>query len=373
MSQNMHTKDFTTLPTFPPELYPTIVRFSHPEAGHNMRCLNRILSDVITQDHLVWGEFGWRWYHQGKKRCWVWAAKHGHLKVVEWLMVEEADDGHHRCWWEAGFVAVKFGRTEVVNALMGVSDAHERGRSAYNWYCGITEGETLDRDRVLQDEEIFDPEILPEWKEYLSVTGWQRWDVGIWSRCLLSWEWQLRFHLFVAARNGQVDMMKLLLQMGLPQERVAMMSGLYMPAAVHSGCLDAGKFLVDMGLYVYFAFDEAAKEGRLEMVEYCLPKWVEHPNLNDLSEMSFINAACGGHEEVVGLLLDRGIVDGNNIRFIGDEPEEIQETLINVALIQAAKNGHAATVRLLLNRGADAKAIALGGDGGAEVVEVLSA
>ncbi|KAJ3299523.1 hypothetical protein HK104_008620 [Borealophlyctis nickersoniae] len=386
--RNIHTGVFTTSPTLPAELYPPIVRRSHPEAGHNLRCLNRNLSNVITQDDLVWGEFGWRWYHQRRKRCWIWAAKHGHVKVVEWLMEEETEDEHQRCWWEAGFVAVKFGRTEVVNALMGVSDVEERGRSAYMWYFGITddkytlEEETLDPERVLPDEEIFDPEILPEWKEYSRLTDWKNDRPVVWSQAYLRWEWGLKFLFFVAARNGQVDMMKLLLQMGLKQERVKEMTAIYMPVAVHSGCLDAVKFLVDIGFHVHMAFDEAAREGRVEMLEYVLPKWLEHPYsyYPGSADKAFMDAAHNGHEKVVALFLDRGIVHSSTVPYrpfrIG-KPEENEEALVvNMALIEAAKNGHAATVRLLLNRGADAKARALnsaGGDGRAEVIEVLSA
>ncbi|KAJ3279843.1 hypothetical protein HK104_001123 [Borealophlyctis nickersoniae] len=350
-----------------------------------MRCLNRNLSNIITQDDLVWGEFGWRWHHQRKKRCWIWAAKHGHVKVVEWLMEEEETaDEHHRRWWEAGFVAVKFGRTEVVKQLMGVPDADERGRSAYTWYYGVTDdrymppGETLDSERVMSDEEIFDPEILPDWKGYLDVTDWTHQDFVVWSEPSPEypyWEIQLEFLFFIAARNGQVDMMQLLLQMGLRRERVLDLGIMYMRAAVHSGCVDAVKFLVDIGVDVKLVFLSAAREGQLEMLEYCLPKWLEHPysNISLYAEKAFLGAARGGHEKVVGLLLDRGIVLGNTIPiYCGDT----EETLINLALIEAAKNGHAATVQLLLNRGADAKAEALrsaGGDGRAEVVELLSA
>ncbi|KAJ3293314.1 hypothetical protein HK104_004580 [Borealophlyctis nickersoniae] len=256
---------------------------------------------------------------------------------------------------------------------MGVHDAEERGRSAYIWYYGITNNMDTQEEERLPDEEIFDPEILPEWTGYLSARVWidQDWgfwggalqDFEVWTEAFLRWEGQLEFLFFVAARNGQVDMMKLFLQMGLERQRVLDMDDIHMPAAVHSGCLEAVKFLVDNGGNIHLLFYEAARQGQLEMFEYCLPKWLEHTDSNVLFEDAedakdaFLGAALGGHEKVVGLFLDRGIVHGNR--------GETEEVLINLALIEAAKKGHHATVQLLLNRGAD--------DGRDEIVEVLSA
>ncbi|KAJ3300680.1 hypothetical protein HK104_007581 [Borealophlyctis nickersoniae] len=101
----------------PLELFPNIVRRCDPAAGRSIRCANKALSRIVTENDLAWGEAGWRLNAQGAENCWRWAIQMNHGQVVRWwLEARGMPVDHHNNY--ALRTAVTCGHVELVRLLM---------------------------------------------------------------------------------------------------------------------------------------------------------------------------------------------------------------------------------------------------------------
>lgn len=181
--------------------------------------------------------------------------------------------------------------------------------------------------------------------------------------------------LIGAAREGYIDVVRVLLDKGADPNRTVRGDGSPLIVATDEGHIDVVTLLLDRGANPNTgvkgdgnALIAAAARGRTEILNLLLDRGAD-PNAGVEGDgNALIAAAARGRTEIVKLLLDRGA--DSNAAVEGD----------GNALIAAAANGRTEVVTLLLDRGAtidqivpgDENAlIAASGNGHLEVVKLL--
>ncbi|KAJ3279991.1 hypothetical protein HK104_001014 [Borealophlyctis nickersoniae] len=285
---------------FPLELFPIIVRCSHPFWGRRIRCLNGALSRIITSSDLAWGEAGWRLRCRGKECCLIWAAKKGHLEVVRWVLQSGADV--HAKDDAALRAAAGKGHLDVVRLLLA-SGANVHAHHDMAFLSAVKEGH-LEMVRLL-------------------------WESGDGVQAVTS-----HIALLAAASRGRLEMVSLLLDFGAGRHTL---DQAFIRAA-EEGHVEVVRLLLHAGANVHSdndsAFHRAAQKGRLPVVRLLLTSGVD-------MDIAWRIAASHGYLDVVRLLLTSGTdVHADN----------------DIAFRVAAQNGHLEVAQLLLDNGANVHA-----------------
>jgi len=156
--------------------------------------------------------------------------------------------------------------------------------------------------------------------------------------------------MIIAAKNGHIDIVKLMLEKGTTNYNEAMI------IAAKNGHIDIVKLMLEKGTTNYNeAMINAAKNGHIDIVKLMLEKGAKN------YDWTMINAAKNGHIDIVKLLLEYGATDYDwtMINAAGNGHIDIVKLMLEKGatdydwtMINAAKNGHIDIVKLLLEYGA---------------------
>ena len=158
--------------------------------------------------------------------------------------------------------------------------------------------------------------------------------------------------MILAAKNGHADIVRLLLDKGADVNAKADDDTTALMQAAEKGNVDVVRALLEKGADVNVrrldgstALMYAAKNDNVDAVRVLLDNGADvNATINSEGTTALIQSAINGYADVVRALLDKG-ADVNLTTIDGAS-----------ALIEAAKNGHADVVRALIDKGADVNA-----------------
>ncbi|KAJ3298724.1 hypothetical protein HK104_010361 [Borealophlyctis nickersoniae] len=323
----------TQRPKLPPDLLLDTVQFAHPLTGRALQRLNKVMASLVKSSDLVWGEAGWRW-HRDIYDCWTWAAKNGHAHVALLILGEPCIDTR-RCSNALSDWATH-GHTQIVRLLLAARGERRQKsdlKSAVRRAALQGHAEVL---RVLLDTGVYVKEEYDSEKNDLFRDACKRGDVGmvrVWLDVVdVAGEY---YEVYVAACQGHAETIKLVLAAGALANGGA--GNIFTPLvqAAQGGHVDVVKVLLDTGVdeAKEEALDDAVFGGHADVVRLLLEAGVDFPWWSG----PLMTAARRGHVDVVKVLLD----------------SEVDEATKEVALERAATLGHGDVVRLLLEAGVD--------------------
>lgn len=155
--------------------------------------------------------------------------------------------------------------------------------------------------------------------------------------------------LISAARGGNVDIVKSLLQAGVPIDldqvnnwgcTALMFAARLGHVGIVNALLQAGAKFEMLDSLKFNALQWAAYDGRLDVVNTLLQAGAKFESLNGYGRTALMEAAVRGHSEVVGALLQAGA------KF------DLRDNMGRSALMLAAMNGSLALVNTLVRAGA---------------------
>jgi ankyrin repeat protein len=162
------------------------------------------------------------------------------------------------------------------------------------------------------------------------------------------------FPLYIAARNGNVDTVRALLQRGAEVDQLTNRFETALMGASRDGRSEVIKLLLDHGADVNkndidgrTPVYAASKGGHAEVLKVLLAAGAA-TDVHNAEGKTLVHAAAeGGHSEIITMLLDHG---GLDIEHVTSEAHHIPGS---TALNLAAHRGHVEAVKLLFGRGAD--------------------
>ncbi|KAJ3287681.1 hypothetical protein HK104_008485 [Borealophlyctis nickersoniae] len=255
--------------TLPLELFPDIVRRCHPVTGRTIRCANKALSRIITDNDLVWAEAGCR-LREGTENCWKWVIWKNHGRLIRWFLEASGMDVVHLDNDYALRVAAHRGHVELVRLLVD-HGANVDVLGTYTLQISAMYGQ-LEMVRLLLEKRA------------------DAWNSGS--------------ALSHAASNGHAEVVQMMLENGA--DVYADLEGPLMYAAGR-GYLKVVRILLEHGANIHYRFDQplisAAYSGYVEVIRLLLDHGAD---IHAQGDGALRTAAVHSRLEAVRFLLEKG-------------------------------------------------------------------
>ncbi|KAJ3046793.1 hypothetical protein HK097_000508, partial [Rhizophlyctis rosea] len=308
-------------PPLPLELFQLIARVAGPVGSKNLRNACRRLRALIFAKDVAWAIAGLLQYTEGIPKTWDWAARNGHIHLLEVYNSEMPPDK-----WECAFIsAAKNGHPEIVAMMLdkGV-DVHVRDDLALRHVADYQ----YDESRLHRVTLSPDTDLVAREKRFVETM-----------RVVIDGGANVREHgryvLDMACFEGCFDMVKLLLESGARDPNISLYYA--MRTAASLGRVDIARLLLDAGadelLEDSRAVTLAAQYGHLDMVKLLLGRGTD------------VSTASKGHGALVEAASNRPICE-----FLLNAEAHVDS--YTSALSAAAQSGHIDMVMLFLDRGA---------------------
>jgi ankyrin repeat protein len=176
-------------------------------------------------------------------------------------------------------------------------------------------------------------------------------------------------NLLLAAKDGHIDIVKLLIDKGADVNAKSSNGWTALMLASETGYIDIAKLLIDKGADVnakssngWTALMLASKAGHIDIVKLLIDKGVDVNTNRDIGTTALVSASGAGHIDVVKLLIDKGVdvnAKDNHIRKVimyayPAHPRKILKRNMGMtALMSASGAGHIDIAKLLIDKGAD--------------------
>ncbi|KAJ3027775.1 hypothetical protein HDV00_010861 [Rhizophlyctis rosea] len=296
-----------------------IARLTPPPACHYLRFASKRTRALISFEDVVWAEAGWRRYTQGLQKCWRWAVTKGHLEIVTTYI----HDVKAKDLVRALGIAAEKGHLELVMLFIEDCsvDVHSdddhplKLASQHGHYEVVKYLIDVGADVHAGDDNALDHAAYGGHLEVVNLL------IGAGANVVAAGP---GFPLYFAASQGHSLVVQALLNAGadvhrsddyaIKQAATAAVSAAAAKRSV-SKYLDSMEVLLRAGADLegiqLRVLEIAAGEGRVEIVK----AWL-HAGMSIQSDggecVALIEAAKGGHMEVVKLLLVHGVSNRNS-------------------------------------------------------------